>query len=35
VEDNPTRSTAPEFYPGLDGTVRYEEGIFIGYPMAF
>ena len=30
-EDNPTRSQDPEVYPGLDGKVRYEEGVFIGY----
>lgn len=29
--DNPTRSQDPEIYPGLDGNVRYEEGLFIGY----
>lgn len=29
--DNPTRSQDPEVYPGLDGQVRYEEGVFIGY----
>ncbi|CUH80918.1 beta-glucosidase [Tropicibacter naphthalenivorans] len=29
--DNPTRSQDPEVYPGLDGRVRYEEGVFIGY----
>jgi beta-glucosidase len=30
-EDNPTWSQDPEVYPGLDGKVRYEEGLFIGY----
>lgn len=30
-EDNPTRSQDPEVYPGLNGHVRYEEGLFIGY----
>lgn len=29
--DNPTQSQDPEVYPGLDGKVRYEEGLFIGY----
>ena len=29
--DNPTHSQDPEIYPGLDGKVRYEEGVFIGY----
>jgi beta-glucosidase len=29
--DNPTHSQDPEVYPGLDGRVRYEEGVFIGY----
>jgi len=29
--DNPTRSQDREVYPGLDGKVRYEEGVFIGY----
>lgn len=29
--DNPTHSQDPEIYPGLDGKVRYEEGLFIGY----
>ncbi|MDF2984366.1 MAG: glycosyl hydrolase, partial [Devosia sp.] len=30
--DNPTNSQDPEIYPGLDGKVRYEEGVFIlGY----
>lgn len=30
-EDNPTRSQDPEVYPGLNGKVRYEEGLNIGY----
>jgi beta-glucosidase len=30
-QDNPTWSQDPEVYPGLDGKVRYEEGLFIGY----
>ena len=30
-EDNPTRSQDPEIYPGLNGHVRYEEGLQIGY----
>lgn len=29
--DNPTRSQDAEVYPGLNGKVRYEEGLFIGY----
>lgn len=29
--DNPTWSQDAEVYPGLDGKVRYEEGVFIGY----
>ena len=29
--DNPTQSQDAEVYPGLNGHVRYEEGIFIGY----
>ena len=29
--DNPTHSQDKEVYPGLDGKVRYEEGLFIGY----
>ncbi len=29
--DNPTQSQDAEIYPGLNGHVRYEEGIFIGY----
>ena len=30
-EDNPTWSQDPEVYPGLNGKVRYEEGVFVGY----
>ena len=30
-QDNPTRSQDPEVFPGQDGKVRYEEGIFIGH----
>lgn len=30
-EDNPTRSQDLEVYPGLNGRVRYEEGLNIGY----
>ncbi len=30
-QDNPTQSQDAEIYPGKDGKVRYEEGIFIGY----
>ena len=30
-EDNPTQSQDREVYPGLEGKVRYEEGIFVGY----
>ncbi len=30
-QDNPTQSQDPEVYPGIDGKVRYEEGVFIGY----
>jgi beta-glucosidase len=30
-QDNPVFSQDPEVYPGLDGKVRYEEGLFIGY----
>ena len=29
--DNPVHSQDKEIYPGLDGVVRYEEGVFIGY----
>lgn len=29
--DNPAHSQDREIYPGLDGKVRYEEGLFIGY----
>jgi beta-glucosidase len=29
--DNPAQSQDPEVYPGLNGRVRYEEGLFIGY----
>jgi beta-glucosidase len=29
--DNPTHSQDAEIYPGLNGQVRYEEGVFIGY----
>lgn len=29
--DNPTWSQDAEIYPGLNGKVRYEEGVFIGY----
>ncbi len=29
--DNPTHSQDVEVYPGLDGKVRYEEGVFVGY----
>ena len=29
--DNPTQSQDAEVYPGKDGKVRYEEGVFIGY----
>jgi beta-glucosidase len=29
--DNPTHSQDREVYPGLNGKVRYEEGVFIGY----
>src|SRR5690606_13929221 len=29
--DNPTHSQDREVYPGLEGKVRYEEGIFVGY----
>ena len=30
-QDGATWSQDPEVYPGLDGRVRYEEGVFIGY----
>ncbi len=30
-QDNPTQSQDPEVYPGINGKVRYEEGVFIGY----
>ncbi|MCB5198214.1 glycoside hydrolase family 3 C-terminal domain-containing protein [Loktanella sp. TSTF-M6] len=29
--DNPTQSQDRQVYPGLDGTVRYAEGLLIGY----
>lgn len=29
--DNPTQSQDRQVYPGHDGKVRYEEGVFIGY----
>jgi beta-glucosidase len=29
--DNPAHSQDREIYPGLEGKVRYEEGIFVGY----
>jgi beta-glucosidase len=29
--DNPSHSQDPEVYPGHNGKVRYEEGLFIGY----
>ena len=31
MADNPTHSQDREIYPGLEGRVRYEEGVFIGY----
>ncbi len=31
IEDNPTYSQDPEIHPGLDGKVRYEEGLFTGH----
>ena len=31
IQDNPVYAQDPEIYPGLDGKVRYEEGLFIGY----
>ena len=30
-QDNPTWSEDPEVYPGKNGKVRYDEGVFIGY----
>lgn len=30
-QDNPAHSQDKEVYPGLNGKVRYEEGVFIGY----
>ena len=30
-QDNPTWSQDREVYPGLDGKVRYREGVFVGY----
>ena len=30
-QDNPARSQDRQVYPGLNGHVRYEEGVFIGY----
>ena len=30
-QDNPSFSQDAAVYPGLDGSVRYEEGVFIGY----
>ena len=30
-QDNPTHAQDPEIYPGLDGRVRYEEGLMIGH----
>jgi beta-glucosidase len=30
-QDNPTHSQDLEVYPGLNGKVRYEEGVFVGY----
>lgn len=29
--DNPAHSQDREVYPGMDGKVRYEEGVFVGY----
>jgi beta-glucosidase len=29
--DNPTQSQDTSIYPGKDGKVRYEEGVFVGY----
>ncbi len=31
IEDSPTHSQDPLTYPGLDGRVRYSEGLYIGY----
>jgi beta-glucosidase len=31
VADEPVFSDPPATYPGADGTVRYDEGIFVGY----
>ncbi len=31
IEDTPTYSQDREIYPGLDGKVRYEEGLFTGH----
>ena len=31
MADNPTHSDDLEIYPGLNGRVRYQEGVFIGY----
>lgn len=33
-QDGVTQTQDPEIYPGLDGRVRYEEGVFIGYRHA-
>jgi beta-glucosidase len=30
-QDNPAHSQDRQVYPGLDGKVRYEEGLFVGY----
>ncbi|WP_319531188.1 glycoside hydrolase family 3 C-terminal domain-containing protein [uncultured Cohaesibacter sp.] len=30
-QDNPTSTGDAKIYPGKDGTVRYEEGVFVGY----
>ena len=30
-QDNPTYTKDPEIYPGTNGKVRYDEGVFIGY----
>ncbi|MDP1577688.1 MAG: fibronectin type III-like domain-contianing protein, partial [Cypionkella sp.] len=32
--DGVTQTQDPEIYPGLEGRVRYEEGVFIGYRHA-